>query len=41
MLCSCDAAYQRRVMLILNLREREPPIRAKATCGKPSTKLVV
>jgi len=23
-------------MVILNLRDREPPIRAKTTCGKPS-----
>jgi hypothetical protein len=29
-------AYERRVMAILNLREREPPIRAKATCGQPT-----
>ena len=31
-------ANQRGVIrtLILNLRERKPPIRAKATCGQPS-----
>ena len=31
-----DVAYQRRVIVTLNLRERKPPIRAKATCGQPS-----
>ena len=33
---AADIAHQRRAMVILNLRDRNPPSKAKATCGHPS-----